>query len=164
MEQLGIEPSLLLAQVINFLIIVFVLSKVLYKPIISMLDKRRKEIEEGLRLTEKVRDEEEKFQAKKVKLLEEARKEGRDIIEEVKMRAKDVEKDLIAEAQKHAEETVAKGKADVERLHEMLRRDMRKESVDLAVRMSKRLLSSILSEKDQHALIQKHVKELESVS
>lgn len=164
MEQLGVEPSLLLAQVINFLIIVLVLSKVLYKPIISMLDKRRKEIEEGLRLTEKVREEDEKFQARKAKLLEEARKDGRLIIEEVKKRAKDVEKDLTVEAQKHAEEIVAKGKADVDRLHEMLRRDMRKESIDLAVRMSKRLLSSVLSEKDQHTLIQKHVKELESVS
>src|SRR3990167_64926 len=164
MEQLGIEPSLLLAQVVNFLIIVFVLSKVLYKPIIDMIDKRKREIEEGLTLTQKMREEEEKMQAKKVKLLEETRKEGRVVIEEAKKQAKEVEKDLVAQAQKQAEEIVAKGKADVERLHESMQKDVRKEAIDLAIRMTKRLLASVLSAKDQHALIEKHVKELESVT
>lgn len=164
MEQLGIEPKLLLAQVVNFLVIVFVLSKVLYKPIITMIDKRKREIEEGLTLTQKMREEEEKMQAKKVKLLEETRKEGRVVIEEAKKQAKEVEKDLIAQAQKQAEEIVAKGKADVLRLHESMQKDVRKEAIDLAVRMTKRLLASVLSTKDQHALIEKHVKELESVT
>lgn len=47
MEQLGIEPQLLLAQLVNFLIILFVLSKLLYKPILGMIEKRKKEIAEG---------------------------------------------------------------------------------------------------------------------
>lgn len=164
MEQLGIEPKLLLAQVINFLVIVFVLSKVLYKPIITMIDKRKREIEEGLTLTQKMREEEEKMQAKKVKLLEETRKEGRVVIEEAKKQAKEVEKDLIAQAQKQTEEIVAKGKADVERLHATMQKEIRKEATDLSVRMAKRLLASVLSAKDQHALIEKHIKELESVT
>jgi len=58
MEKLGIEPSLLLAQIINFAIIVVVLSKLLYKPILSMLEKRKREIEESLRLTDKLRADE----------------------------------------------------------------------------------------------------------
>lgn len=164
MEQLGIEPKLLLAQVVNFLVIVFVLSKVLYKPIITMIDKRKREIEEGLTLTQKMREEEEKMQAKKVKLLEETRKEGRVVIEEAKKQAKEVEKDLVAQAQKQAEEIVAKGKADVLRLHESMQKDVRKDAIDLSIRMTKRLLASVLSTKDQHTLIEKHVKELESVT
>lgn len=48
MEQLGIDAKLLVAQMVNFLIIVFVLSKILYKPILTMLDKRRKEIEKRI--------------------------------------------------------------------------------------------------------------------
>ena len=42
MEKLGIEPQLLLAQLVNFGIIIFVLSKFLYKPILDMLEKRKK--------------------------------------------------------------------------------------------------------------------------
>lgn len=164
MEQLGIEPTLLLAQIVNFLIIIFVLSKVLYKPIITMLDKRKHEIEEGVRLTHTMQEEEEKMQTKKAKLLEEARREGRVIIEEAKKQAKDVEKELVAEAQKQAEEIVAKGKTDIERLHSSMQKDVRKEAIDLSIRMAKRLLGSVLSAKDQHALIAKHVKELDSIT
>ena len=86
MEQLGIEPKLLLAQIVNFLIIVFVLSKVLYKPVLSMLEKRRKEIAEGLAISDRMRLEEEKFQEKKAARLEVARKEAKTIIEEAKKR------------------------------------------------------------------------------
>lgn len=164
MEQLGIEPKLLLAQVVNFLVIVFVLSKVLYKPLITMLDKRKKEIEAGLHLTEKLREEEEKMQAKRARLLDETRKEGRVIIEEAKKQAKEVEQDLVFQAQSQAEEIVAKGKADVERLHATMQKEIRKEAIDLSVRMAKRLLVSVLSAKDQHTLIEKHIKELESVT
>jgi len=56
MEKLGIEPTLLLAQILNFLIIAFVLTKILYKPILQLLDKRKKTIEEGLRLTQKMQE------------------------------------------------------------------------------------------------------------
>lgn len=164
MEQLGIEPRLLLAQVINFLIIVFVLAKVLYKPIITMLDKRKREIEEGLKLTQKMREEEEKMQVKKAKFLEEARKEGRGVIEEAKKQAKEVERELVSQAQIQAEEIIEKAKADVKRLHDSMQKDVRKEAIDLSIRMAKRLLASVLSAKDQHALIEKHVKELESVT
>ena len=51
MEKLGIEPILLLTQVINFTILVVVLTKFLYKPILKMLDERKKKIEEGLTLS-----------------------------------------------------------------------------------------------------------------
>lgn len=129
-----------------------------------MIDKRKREIEEGLTLTQKMREEEEKMQAKKVKLLEETRKEGRVVIEEAKKQAKEVERDLVAQAQKQAEEIVAKGKADVDRLHGSMQKDVRKDAIDLSIRMTKRLLASVLSAKDQHTLIEKHVKELESVT
>ena len=41
MEQLGIEPKLLAAQLVNFSIILFVLTKLLYTPILSILEKRK---------------------------------------------------------------------------------------------------------------------------
>ena len=81
MEQLGIEPKLLLAQIVNFLIIAFVLTKLLYKPILAMLEKRKKEIAQGLELTEKMRLAEEKYKEKEEKLLSEARREARTIVE-----------------------------------------------------------------------------------
>jgi len=163
MEKLGIEPKLLIAQIVNFLIIVFVLSKLLYKPILSMLEKRKKEIEEGLKLTEKMREEEEKFQQKKQKMLETTRGEAASILEEARKQAKEEEKEIIAVAHKEADIIIVKGKAEAERVRIEMEKGVKKSAIELAVLMSKRLLTGVLSTEDKHKLITIHIKELESM-
>lgn len=163
MEQLGIEPNLLLAQIVNFLIIFFVLSKLLYKPILGMLEKRRKEIAAGLELTQKMREEEEKMNVRKEKLFEEARKEARNIVEAGKKEADAQAKEIIEAAHEAAQGIMAKGKEDTVVLRTSMEKDVRHAAVDIAEAMSKQLLSQVLSAADQHKMIQKHLKELESV-
>lgn len=160
MEKLGIEPSLLLAQIINFGIIVVVLTKLLYKPILAMLEKRKKEIEEGLAITERMRMEEEKLNSRKEKLFSEARKEARIIIEDAKKLGKDAEREIIALAHKEATDIAQKAKREADATHESLEGDLRREAVELAAAMAKRLVGSILSPADQHKLIAKHLADL----
>ncbi|MBI2405132.1 F0F1 ATP synthase subunit B [Candidatus Gottesmanbacteria bacterium] len=163
MEQLGIEPTLLLAQIINFSIIVFVLTRLLYKPILGILEKRKKEIEESLARAEKLKREEEKFKQKGEKLLDEARREGRKILEEAKKQGKLAEKEIIAEAHNEASDIVKKGKTEVVRMEEEMEKGVRQQAVTLAIAMAKRLLTAVLSEKDQHRVISEQLKELEKV-
>jgi len=163
MEQLGIQPSLLLAQIVNFSIIAFVLSKVLYKPILSMLEKRKKEIQEGLALTEKMREEEEKLKVKESKVLDLARKDARELLEKAKKDATVLEKQIVEDAHAQSESVIEKGKHEVETLRESMMKDIRSEAVELAVAMTKRLTSAVLSSSDQHTLIAHELKKLESV-
>lgn len=163
MEKLGIEPTLLIAQIVNFAIIVFVLSKFLYKPILTMLDKRKKEIEEGLTLTEKMRTEEEKQQEKRQKMLSITRREAQDILEEARKAAKIEEKEIISAAHKEAETIITKGKVEVDRIKTEMEKGIQKSAVTLGVAMAERLLANILTSEDKHKLITKHVKEIESM-
>lgn len=163
MEQLGIQPSLLLAQVVNFAIIVVVLTKLLYKPILGILEKRKREIVQGLALTETMRQEEEKFKERKEKMLLEARKEGHAIIEEARKQAKVEEKEILAGAREEASEVMAKGKAEVERMRAQLTKDLERHSSQLAVTMAKRLLAKTLTGRDQHAILASHMSEIEKL-
>lgn len=163
MEKLGIEPTLLLAQIVNFAIVIFVLSKLLYKPILSMLEKRRKEIEEGVNLTAKLREEEVKMEEKREKMLATTRKEASQILEEARKQAKTEEKEIIDAAHKEAENILQKGKEDVVALKAEMEKGVRESTVELAVAMAKRLLTGVLSAPDQHKLITKHLKEVESM-
>ncbi len=163
MDKLGIEPKLLLAQIINFAIIVVVLSKLLYKPILDMLEKRKKEIAEGLSLTQKMREEEEKLEQRKQKMLQTTRKEAQDIIEEARKQAVEEEKEIIAAAHKEAEAIMVKEKADIERARAEMEKEVQKSAIELAVAMAKRLLTNVLNTDDKHKLIAKQVKELESM-
>src|SRR3989344_1506687 len=102
MDKLGIEPTLLAAQVVNFLII------------IVGLEKRRREIAEGVELTSKLREGEEKLKEKQEKALGQAREDALAIIEEAKKQAKDVEKELVAEAHTQAAAIITRAKLEAE--------------------------------------------------
>ncbi|KKU87445.1 MAG: ATP synthase subunit b [Candidatus Gottesmanbacteria bacterium GW2011_GWA2_47_9] len=163
MEKLGIEPSLLLAQIINFAIIVVVLSKLLYKPILSMLEKRKREIEESLRLTDKLRADEEKLLEKKNKVIDEARREAVQIIEEARKQGKEEEAAIVKAARNEAEQILVKGKNELNTVREKMEKDVRKSAIELATLMSKRLLSSVMTSDDKHKILAKHLKELEGL-
>ncbi|MBI3955926.1 F0F1 ATP synthase subunit B [Candidatus Gottesmanbacteria bacterium] len=160
MEKLGIEPSLLLAQIVNFAIIVVVLTKLLYKPVLGMLEKRKKEIEEGLAITERMRAEAEKLGGRREKLIAEARSEARVILEDAKKQGHDAEREIVANAQKEAAEIIEKAKREAAATHEALSGDIRAEAINLAATMAKRLVAGILSPADQHKLIAKHLVDL----
>lgn len=161
MEKLGIEPSLLLAQIVNFAIIVVALTKLLYKPILAMIAKRKKEIEDGLALSVRQREEEEKFGLRKEKLLADARTEARVILDDAKKQAKEAEYEMMTLAHKEAAEILEKAKTEAKATHEALSSEIRREAVEIASAMTKRLVASVLSPGDQHKLIAKHLTELE---
>jgi F-type H+-transporting ATPase subunit b len=163
MEALGIEPKLLLAQVVNFLIIVVVLNVLLFKPILLMLEKRRKEIEEGLKYTENMRQENEAVEQKKAKIIDQSRKEGQLIIEEARKNAKVEEKQILEEARESAEEIITKGKDTVAQERESMQKGIRKDSVQLAILIAKRLLSETVSAEIQHTILARHIKDIEKV-
>lgn len=162
MEKLGIEPKLLVAQLLNFAIIVVVLNKLLYKPILDMINKRKKEIAEGVAITERMRVEEEQFKAKQEKALGKAREDALDIIEDAKKQAKEVEKELVADAHTQASAIIARAKSEAREVEKAAQAALRKEAVALALTMAKRLLSSVMTAKEQHAFIAKRMKDLDT--
>jgi F-type H+-transporting ATPase subunit b len=163
MKQLGIEPSLLLAQIVNFSIIIFVLSKLLFKPILAMLAKRKQEIEAGLALTEKMRADEEKMKTREEKYLEAARKDAKMLLEKAKKDAAETEKQIVDQAHEEAGVILSKAKAETERIRTDMMKEVGREAIDLAVVMTQRITSGILTDADQHKLIARQLKELKTV-
>ena len=100
---------------------------------------------------------------KKAKIIDQSRKEGLRIIEEARKTAKAEEKQILVEAGKEAEEIVAKGKDRVAQERESMQKGIRKDSVQLAILIAKRLLSESVSADMQHTILGKHIKKIENV-
>lgn len=99
LDQIGINPLNLAAQIVNFGILYVVLSKVLYKPVMKLLDTRAKKIAQGLKAAEENVKKAEEFEARKKtemakvraemeKMLESARQEAARLSEEIVQKAK----------------------------------------------------------------------------
>jgi F-type H+-transporting ATPase subunit b len=163
MDKLGIEPSLFIAQLVNFAIIMILLNWLMYKPILGMLEKRKKKIQEGLELTEKMQGEWEKMEGKKAKVMEEARINGLKLIDEAKKQAKSEEHVILEETRKKSDDMIAKAKMEIAELKVSMDRQVRHEAVSLAVEMTKRILGNVMSKELQHTIVKKQMKDLESV-
>lgn len=164
MDKLGIEPTLLIAQLVNFSIILFVLSKLLYKPIMAMLEKRKKTIAEGVALTESLKVEEEKLSQKREKILAETRADAREIIEEAKKQAKDEVQTIIDTARREADEIIDKGKREVISEREAMQKSVEREAIELAEIMASKLLSQSVKSDMQHEIIKKQLKQISKLN
>ncbi len=163
MEKLGIEPTLLVAQLVNFLIVMFVLTKLLYKPVLAMLEKRKKMIAEGLELTEKMRAEEEKFSVKKEKLMADARADAKLLIEEAKKQARLEAETIMVEARKEADSVIEKSRREILSEREVMMASVRADAVKLATVMAGRLLTDVMTDATKHQQIEKNIKTIESM-
>ncbi|MEK7092668.1 MAG: ATP synthase F0 subunit B, partial [Patescibacteria group bacterium] len=83
-QQFGIQPIMLAAQAVNFLIILYVLKRFLYKPMLSVLKKRKDEIALGLRNAEEARILLEKTAEAEKNVLKLAQAQAKKMIDEAK--------------------------------------------------------------------------------
>lgn len=157
MEQLGIEPLQLATQVFNFLIMVAVLTRFLYKPILKVLKERREKIAKGLEYTEKMKLEVEKSETKRTAILLRAKEEAGAIIEESKKAGKQVEAEIIARAHEEARAIVEKGKADVELERAEMEKKLKEHFVGVATAIAMKGISSSLSSSSHQAIIKKKI-------
>ncbi|MCL4360059.1 F0F1 ATP synthase subunit B [Patescibacteria group bacterium] len=164
MEKLGIQPVQLFTQVINFLVMVIILAKFLYKPILKALDERRKKIEAGLRYAEETKAELEKSEKRRKDIVAEAKDEARHIIDEAKQSGKKLEAEIVEKAHKEAEQIIAKGKSEVELERSEMEKELRAGTISVASAMVESVLRGALDAKTQHAIIGKKLQALARVS
>ena len=159
MDKLGINPTYLITQVINFTILVIILSKLVYKPVLEALEKRRKKIEEGLALTEKLTQEKEDLERQKTKIIAESHKEAKAIIDKARLQGKKVEQEVIAEARVAASEIIERGKKDVGIRMKEMEEQLVKETIDMAALLTQKLIGDVLDKEKQQAILKKKVAE-----
>ena len=161
MEQLGVKLPLLITQVVNFAIMLIVLTKLLYQPILKKLEERRNKIESGLKMAEQMKVEEEKLAERKKELLKEAKEEERLLLQKAQKEAKQVKEGIVAQGKKEVEQMKEKMQKEMDRQFEKAQKEITAQTVDIAAEMVKRLLPELLTEKEQHTLVMTKLKKLE---
>src|SRR3989338_5144691 len=84
LNKFGFDPIMLAAQIVNFLIILYLLKRFLYKPVFKILKERQDKIEEGIKQTEKAQKTLEEAIGKETRILANAKTEVEGLINEAK--------------------------------------------------------------------------------
>ncbi len=117
----GIEWKLLIAQIINFGILAFVLFKLVYKPLLKVLDERESMVKDANEKSSSIESKMEEIKALEEKVLAEARHTSAKILKDAEVSATNLKNKLSEEAHGHAEKIVKEAQAKL--LQEQGKRD-----------------------------------------
>lgn len=157
----GVEWKLLLAQAINFFVLLFILRKFLYKPILKMLASRREKIETGLKKAKEAEEQLQKIDAMKDEVLSAAHQRELEILKGAEIQAHAKEKEMIEQARLKAERIIAEGKEKIEEEHYKLSDAFFGEAGEL-LRSALVKVFEKSPEKFEEKLIEKSLQELKS--
>ena len=132
-EALGISLKEFIFYLINFLILMGVLTRFLYKPFLNMLATRKQSIKDALDNAELINrraDEKMEQYSKRISKVEE---ESREIIRTAKIQADAQARDIIEDARKEAGDIIAKAEKTIEKEKEKAMEEMKQEIAVLAV-------------------------------
>ncbi len=153
MDALGINLGFLLAFTVNFLIVVVVLRKWVYIPILDALEKRRVTIARGLEDARVAAEARENAERDAADIISEAQAKGGQIVREANERAEAVAREVRAEAEAEAEREREVALAEIQQERERILSDLRGQVAALAMAVAQKLIGESLDEIRQHALI-----------
>ncbi len=150
---LGISLPGLVAQLVNFGILLIVLRLFLFKPIMKVMDERKRKIEEGLQASTKAAQAAESSQEESRRAMEQARAEGRELIGRAQETAGRLREELEAQARRDADALVERARAEINREREQAVQSLRAEFADLTVRAAERVVGQSLDRNAHQRLI-----------
>lgn len=164
MEQLGLEPRLLLMQAISFLVLYWVLRRFLFGPIGNMVDARNHEIKERL---DKARDDQQAMAAMRTEYerrIGDIETEARDRIQQAVTEAARIADGIKAEAHAEAQAYREQGVLQVEREREKALKEIQDQIVDLSIDAAGKVIDQALDEESHRRLVRRFIEELETAS
>lgn len=140
----------LIAQILNFLILVFVLAKFAYKPVVRIMDERKNKIAGDLEAAEKAKEDAEAVKAEYAEKLANARQEAQAIIDNARKTAQAAHDKIMAETKAEQEQIIASAKDAIALEKKKAMDDIRTQVISLSMIAAGKIVEQKLgSEEDK---------------
>lgn len=159
-HQFGIDWKMMLAQLINFAVVFFVLKKFAYKPILNLLDARKKKIEDGLAFAEKAKSELASIEVIKTEEITKAKKEGVEIIKASEVSATKVRDEIVAGGEVEKQKLVATGKALIAEQKNRMEKDVYAQAISIVEVALGKVLGKTEFKSEEKQLISQAISEI----
>ena len=156
---LRFEPGLIIWTIAIFLVLLVVLHRFAWGPLLSALDDREKDIKNALDQAQKTQQETELALAENRRRGDEALQRAEQIIEQARQEAEQVRRQAVDKAKDEAKKVTEQGLRRLETEQRSAMAEIRKTTADLAVRAAARLIESSLTDKQQHEIVERFLAE-----
>lgn len=153
-----IEVNLLVAQMVNFAIILFVLYRFAYKPVLKTLNSRTNKIEKGIADADAAGKKLGEIMEKEKEVLASAKKEAQEIIKTAEEKAKANAVSIVLEARNQNEKLIVTAKKQIEQEKDKMLSEVKGEISNLVVLATEKIIGDKLDKEKDRELIEKAIK------
>ena len=161
LSKLGIHPLLLIAQIVNFVILLWLLNRFLYKPLLKLFRDRSSKIEQGIKTAEDLKRQAADAEEKNKQYIEGAKKEAHNIIDQATKLGDEEKKKIMEVAKDESNKIVERTIIEIKNEKKNIMADIKKEVGEMVVSLSSAMVKKTLDEKTQKQLLREALKEVE---
>lgn len=161
-EKFGIDVGVLIAQMVNFLVVLLILWKFAYKPILGMLRKRTETIEASLANAEKVQKELAEASEMKTNIVRDAKREASQILSSAIADAENAKRALVEETQAELERLKNETHAELLEKKNALISDARNEIATIVVTATEKIIQQRITPKESYERITESLTHIDS--
>lgn len=156
----GVRGDIFAAQLVNFLVVLVVLWRFAYKPIMKKLQEREDLIAKSVHDAKAMEERVAQYEVEREELLATARREAQAIVTVAMAQSDERKTEMLDAAKREVERVIAKGKQQMIAEREAMLRDVRKDIVDIAMKAAARILHEGVTEKKSQSLAEEVVRKM----
>lgn len=160
LKNFGVDPILLGAQILNILLLFFLLKKFLYKPLLKMMQDRKLRIEEGLTFTQDAEKRLAKIKEEETKILKIAQTQAQKMLTETKKQTATLLKEAEEHSRAQTEKMIKDAHSKIAEESKEAEQRIAKKVTLLAMEYLRKSVSQLFDEKEQKEIMARAVKEL----
>jgi len=162
LNQFGVQPVLLVAQIVNFLIVLYLLRRFALKPLLGVLKDRQATIADSIRNAEKAQEALDKATEREKEILQKAQQQAKETLSDARLQAADIAKTAEDKTRDQVERMVEDAHKKIEKQTEDAEKQLASKVTTLAADMLKTSLKGMIADKDQEEVIKKATKGLKN--
>jgi F-type H+-transporting ATPase subunit b len=146
--------------IVCFLILFFVLWKFVFKPVGKMINARQDEIRKNLDEADRQRDEAIKYLEEQKEMLEQSKKEAREIIESGRQASRKAQEEMLESSHEKSRQMLDQALEEIKMEKERSLNEVKNRIIDIAMQTTEKIISKSLSEEEHKKLIEESLQEV----
>ena len=155
-----VNPGLIIWVAVTFIILVIVLKKIAWKPILTALDQRESVIKESLEKAEKAKEEAQKVLEENKANLAKAEEESKKIIEQSRTYAEKLKDQMLQESKLQAQKIISDAAEEIERKKESAFNELKNQIAEIAVQASEKILKENINKEINKKMVNDYISEI----
>ncbi len=149
--------SILIWQIVNFALLVFVFKKYFTKPIKGIIQKRQRSIEEDLDSAKQANKKANTYKEESEKELKDTKNEIQKMLSETVSKAEDIKDGILKEAHATREKMIKAAESDIMKMKEQVKKELRTEMTGIAIQLAEKMIGETIDNKKSEKLLDEFI-------